>query len=141
MSEASQARCDLCGDALDGGRALCVDCSRRALRARKTALRQSYLAAAGADERAAAALAGLAASPGYEHAATLADLRARLVATRARTAALQEHIDALRERSAKERALVRKREAFLRQRKDSLAATQAALKASQFVLLCLCMCS
>ena len=80
-------------DALDGGRALCVDCSKRALRARKAALRQSYLTAASADERAAAALAGLCASPGYERAATLADLHARLVDSRARVAALRAHID------------------------------------------------
>lgn len=100
MAEVSQAVCDLCGEGLDGGRVLCVACSRRALHARKAALRQSYLAVAAADERAGQELAELRGCSAFAAACARADTQARFDESRARIAALRAHLALLQERNA-----------------------------------------
>ena len=100
MAEVSQAVCDLCGEGLDGGRVLCVACSRRALHARKAALRQSYLAVAAADERAGQELAELRESRAFVDACARADTDATHEELRARIAAMRAHLALLQERNA-----------------------------------------
>lgn len=99
MAEVSQAVCDLCGEGVDGGRVLCVACSKRALHTRKDALRQSFIAVAAADERAGQQLTELRECSAFQDACARADTRAKVEESRARIAALRAHLALLRERN------------------------------------------
>ena len=98
MAQISRAQCELCHEALDGGRVLCVSCSKQAWKARKTELQTCYLAASAADERAGASLTALRESEAFQRRKKLQDMQYELAVSRRRVANLKAHLDSLREK-------------------------------------------